>query len=56
MCPCRVYANLTEAFADAHQDAQAGEVVLLSPGCASFDQYRSYEERGTHFIELVEAL
>jgi len=30
--------------------------VLLSPACASFDQYRDFEARGDHFRELVEAL
>ncbi|MCB1190301.1 MAG: UDP-N-acetylmuramoyl-L-alanine--D-glutamate ligase [Leptospiraceae bacterium] len=30
--------------------------VIFSPGCASFDQYKNFEERGTHFIELVEEL
>ena len=34
--------------------AQPGDVVLLSPGCASYDQYRSYEQRGDHFRALVE--
>ena len=40
----------------AAADAQPGEVVLLSPACASFDAYRDFEERGEHFRALVEGL
>jgi UDP-N-acetylmuramoylalanine--D-glutamate ligase len=48
--------GLAEAVRAAAADAQAGEVVLLSPACASFDAYRDFEERGEHFRSLVEAL
>lgn len=40
----------------ARRDALAGAVVLLSPACASFDQFRSFEARGTAFRALVEAI
>jgi UDP-N-acetylmuramoylalanine--D-glutamate ligase len=48
--------TLDQAVADAFGDAEPGEVVLLSPACASFDQFRDFEERGERFRELVEAL
>jgi UDP-N-acetylmuramoylalanine--D-glutamate ligase len=48
--------ELAEAVAYAATSAEAGDVVLLSPACASFDQYRNFEERGRHFEELVRKL
>ena len=48
--------TLEQAIADAYADAERGEVVLLSPACASFDQFRDFEERGERFRELVSAL
>jgi UDP-N-acetylmuramoylalanine--D-glutamate ligase len=48
--------DLERAVAEASRAARAGEVVLLVPACASFDQYRDFEERGEHFIHLVRAL
>ena len=46
-------ANMREAVAIAAQQALAGETVLLSPACASLDQYKSYADRGNKFTEAV---
>jgi UDP-N-acetylmuramoylalanine--D-glutamate ligase len=45
--------DLEHAVALAGEAARAGEVVLLSPGCASFDQFADFEARGERFRELV---
>ena len=47
---------LDRAVRDAAGAAKPGEVVLLSPACASFDQFRDYEARGQAFRDAVEAL
>jgi UDP-N-acetylmuramoylalanine--D-glutamate ligase len=47
--------TLSRAVTAARAAAAAGEVVLLSPACASYDQYRSFEERGNHFRALLAA-
>lgn len=48
--------DLAHAVFEAQRRAVPGDVVLLSPGCASYDQFRNFEERGNRFRQLVEAL
>jgi UDP-N-acetylmuramoylalanine--D-glutamate ligase len=48
--------TIAGAVEAAARDARPGDVVLLSPACASYDQYESFEERGDDFRRLVEAL
>jgi UDP-N-acetylmuramoylalanine--D-glutamate ligase len=48
--PCR---DMHGAVRYASEEARAGETVLLSPACASFDQYDNFEARGAHFEQLV---
>ena len=52
--PLHDCGELEVAVAAARAAAGPGEVVLLSPACASYDQYRSFEERGEHFRTLVD--
>jgi UDP-N-acetylmuramoylalanine--D-glutamate ligase len=48
--------TLENAIKRASESAQTGDIVLLAPACASFDQFRSYEHRGKVFKEVVMAL
>jgi UDP-N-acetylmuramoylalanine--D-glutamate ligase len=54
--PYVVSGDLEAAVGQAQEVARAGDVVLLSPACASFDQFRDFEARGDAFRALVEAM
>ena len=51
--PVRDCGELERAVSEAAKAARAGETILLSPGCASFDQFADFEARGERFRELV---
>ncbi|MGD9081403.1 MAG: UDP-N-acetylmuramoyl-L-alanine--D-glutamate ligase [Desulfobacterales bacterium] len=56
LLPTKVAASMQEAVTTAFQDAASEDVVLFSPGCASFDWYGNYAERGDDFRRAVEKL
>ena len=51
--PLTTAETMEEAVSSAHAQSESGDKVILSPGCASFDWYENYEERGDHFSNLV---
>ncbi|MEN7972646.1 MAG: UDP-N-acetylmuramoyl-L-alanine--D-glutamate ligase [Verrucomicrobiota bacterium] len=52
VCWCVECGTLEKAFNAAKNAAKPGEIILLSPGCASFDQFQDFEERGARFEAL----
>lgn len=56
VAPIKQAASLSEAVELAAGLAERGDVVLFSPGCASFDMFRNYEDRGRQFKHIVQAL
>ncbi len=49
-------AKLREAIESAYKNSQPGDIILLSPGCASFDEFANYKERGNFFKDVVRNL
>jgi UDP-N-acetylmuramoylalanine--D-glutamate ligase len=56
VAPVTSAGTLDVAVRTAAERAVPGETVLLSPACASYDQFKSYEERGDVFRQMVKAL
>jgi len=54
--PHEICETMERAVARAAEEAQAGEVVLLAPAAASFDQYPNFEKRGEDFMARVAAV
>jgi UDP-N-acetylmuramoylalanine--D-glutamate ligase len=52
--PCVTVETMAEALQWCRERAESGEAILLSPGCASTDQFRNFRERGERFVELVQ--
>jgi len=54
--PCTPVGSLLEAVAEAARHASEGDVILLSPACSSFDQFRDYQHRGEVFCQAAKTI
>lgn len=53
---CTLSDSLLEAVTEAAKNAAAGDVILLSPACSSFDQFQNYQQRGERFCQIVKSI
>ena len=51
--PCQTQVSMADAVQSAIESAEKGDLILLSPGCASQDMYNDYAERGNHFSNTL---
>ena len=51
--PIETIEDFSQAVLAAHRAASAGDVVLLSPACASFDKFKNFMERGGAFKKII---
>ena len=56
LTPCGPFTGMSEAVAAARRETEPGDVILLSPGCASFGLFRDEFDRGDRFRETVVSL
>lgn len=54
--PVQLYDSLQSAVERATQQAKKGDIILLSPGCSSFDMFRDYAHRGDEFKRIVNSM
>ncbi len=54
--PCYEARDLSDAVHHSIKASRAGDIIIVSPGCASFDMFKNYEERGKKFKEIVMSL
>ncbi len=54
--PCTVSNSLLEAVTEAAENETSGDVILFSPACSSFDQFRNYQQCGEEFCEVVKSI
>ena len=54
--PVTLTSRLSEAMEEATKRSREGDAVLLSPACASFDEFQNFEKRGEAFVAYVKEL
>jgi UDP-N-acetylmuramoylalanine--D-glutamate ligase len=56
ICPIETFSTFRECVQKSYTDSVSGDVILLSPACASYDMFKNYEDRGNRFKAIVREL